>query len=134
MSRIDKGKIVESVLNSINKPTERAVEAVAERRLMKLFCRNNEEVVELYVFYGRDRSYMLVPGMFCGCKDFEINVVLRREKGSCYHLVALELARRKGVLKTLEVSCDTVREIVLELLLNENSLTLRKIVHYQASR
>ncbi|MCS7099212.1 MAG: SWIM zinc finger family protein [Sulfolobales archaeon] len=130
MSRTDKRAVAESVENSVEKPPEKAIEAVLGRRLLKLLCRSDKESAEIYVFYGRDRSYVLIPKAFCGCKDFEINVVLRRERGSCYHLIALELAIRRGVLRVLEVDCGTLREVALELVLGENSPTLRKIVRH----
>lgn len=131
MSKSDKRRVRDFVLSSVKQPPERAIDAVVERRLVKLYCRQDDNVVELYVFYGKDRGYVLIPGIFCSCKDFELNVVLRGLKGACYHLVSLELARNQGRLKVLEVNCETLRTIALELILREDSATLRKIMHSQ---
>lgn len=128
MNRLDKGEIARFVSSSMKHLPEKAVAAVMEKRLMKLYCKRGEDITELHVFYGKERSYIMIPGLFCGCKDFELNVVLRGHRGACYHLVSLELARSQNELKALEVSCETLRDVALELLLGEDSSTLRKIV------
>lgn len=129
MSRIDRRRVGSYTSSLAENPPERAIDAVAERRLMKLFCRKGADTVELYVFYGKDRSYILVPGMFCSCKDFELNVILRGVKGACYHLVSLEMARARNVLRVHEVGCETLKTVALELLLGDDSPTLRKVAH-----
>ncbi len=133
MSKLDKRAVSEFTKNLVEHPSEKAIDAVMERRLVKLYCKRETEVVELYVFQGRDRSYILFPGMYCSCKDFELNVVLRGHKGSCYHLVALEIARKQGKLKVFEVTCEILKSIALELLLREDSTVLRKIVYSHTS-
>jgi len=110
-------------------PSEKVIDAVMEKRLLKLYCKKGVDIVELYVFHGRDRSYILFPGMYCSCKNFELDVVVRGRRGSCYHLVALEIAKKQGKLKVFEVTCETLKSIALELLLREDSALLRKIVY-----
>ncbi len=128
MAKRDKSVVGEFVTSVLEHPPERALEALSERRVVKLRCRKNESFVELYAFCGKERSYMMIPRTFCGCKDFELNVVLRGLRGSCYHLVALELAASRGRLRIVEVDCDTLGAVALELLLGEDSPTLRRVV------
>lgn len=129
MSRVDKRMVGDHAISSAESPSERVLGAVTERRLMKLFCRRGADIIELYVFYGRDRSYIMIPRMFCSCKDFELNVISRGLRGACYHLASLELAKNRNMLRVHEVSCEALKAIALELLLGEDSLTLRKVAH-----
>lgn len=128
-----KSAVERFVSSALERPPERALEAVAERRVVRLYCRKDGGIVELYAFCGRERSYMMIPREFCGCKDFEMNVVLRGLRGACYHLVALELAASRSRLRVIEVDCDTLSAVALELLLGEDSPTLRRMVEPQAS-
>lgn len=128
MNNVDKNRVADSVMKASINPPEKALEALRERRLVRLFCRRGGELAELYVFYGKDRNYIMIPRTFCSCKDFELNVVSRRLRATCYHLVSLELAISQNKVRVMEVDCDTLENIFLELLLGEYSITLKRIL------
>jgi len=125
---LDYRGVPEAVSRVLLEPPEKALEAVQERRVVRLRCRGSEEGVELYVFHGRDRDYLVFPRRFCTCKDFELNVVVRRAKGTCYHLVACELAVARNSLRDVEVGCETLFDIALEVLLTQRSPTLQRLL------
>jgi predicted nucleic acid-binding Zn finger protein len=125
---LDYREVPEAVSKMLLEPPEKALEAVLERRVVRLRCRGDEERVELYVFHGRDRDYLIFPRRFCTCKDFELNVVVRRAKGTCYHLVAYELAVARNSLRDVEVGCETLFDIALEVLLTQRSPTLQRLL------
>jgi len=119
--------VPEAVSRMLLAPPEKALEAVLERRLVRLRCRRGGEV-ELYVFHGKDRDYLVFPRRFCTCKDFELNVVMRRAKGTCYHLVAYEIALARNSLRDVEAECEVLFNIALEVLLMQKSPTLQKML------
>jgi predicted nucleic acid-binding Zn finger protein len=125
---LDYRGVPEAISRVLLEPPEKALEAVQERRVVRLRCRGSGEGVELYVFHGRDRDYLLFPRRFCTCKDFELNVVVRRAKGTCYHLVACELAVARNSLRDVEVGCETLFDIALEVLLTQRSPTLQRLL------
>ncbi len=130
IERLDKRSVDKSVVTSLEKPPEKALEALKENRLLRLYCRSSGRIVsELYVFLGKSRCYIMLPRTFCSCKDFEIGVVMRRSKGTCYHLVALDLAISQGKLRSEEVDCELIEAVALELLLQDDSPTLRKLLY-----
>jgi|GEM_PF-515988 len=124
----DYREIPEAVSKMLLAPPEKALEAALERRLVRLRCRRGEEEVELYIFHGKDRDYLVFPRRFCTCKDLELNVIMRRAKGTCYHLVAYEIALARNSLRDVEVECEVLFNVALEVLLVQRSPTLQKIL------
>jgi len=102
----------------------RSAAAIREKRVVKASIRGRT----LIFFKGRDRDYFIIRKRFCTCKDFEFNVVLRRRKPACYHLVAAELAERSGVARKLRLSINDFYDIMYELILDGRSNTLRKLL------
>jgi len=51
--------------------------------------------LEIWLVRGRGRKeHVVLPGVFCDCKDFYLNVVVRRKIAACHHLLAQILAER----------------------------------------
>lgn len=102
----------------------RSKAAIRERRIVRAYVDGRD----FTFFKGKDRDYFLVRRLFCTCKDFEFNVVLRRKKPACYHLIAIEVAERGGAVKELRLSTGEFYDIMYELILNGRSNTLRKLL------
>ncbi len=111
----------------LGEPPVKAVEAVHQRRFLEIRVRGAD--YSFTVFRGRKRDYFLIPGVFCSCKDFELNVILRGSKVACYHLIGYELARRKGLVGELQLGSDEVTKIMEEVLIAGFSPTLRKLLY-----
>lgn len=55
-----------------------------------------------WVIVGRERDYLVLPeAPYCSCEDFYFRV-LHRQKPRCYHLEALEIARREKIYEEIE--------------------------------
>ncbi len=102
----------------------RSKAAIREKRVVRV----NVGGRSFTLFKGRDRDYFIVRRYFCTCKDFEFNVVLRRKRPACYHLVATEVAEREGTVRELRLSADEFYDIIYELILDGKSNTLRKLL------
>ncbi len=83
---------------------------------------------EAWVYLGRREDHVLVPRLYCSCLDFLVNVVGRRRKSPCYHLVGLELARKLGRVKDLSsLAGPQAPKIMLEILEHGFSRELRRL-------
>lgn len=81
-----------------------------------------------YVARGRRGYYVVLPGLYCSCKEFEINVLMRKSKGACYHLALVDEAIRQGRVKELRVGLEEAVTILIEVLETSDSMLLRRIV------
>jgi len=57
----------------------------------------------VWIVVGREKEYFVMPGFYCQCDDFYINVVIRKRSKLCYHLFAQALAERMGNFEVYEV-------------------------------
>ena len=115
-----------AVGEGVKNPPDKALELVRLRRIIKLVDESKRR--QVFIALGTIGDYFLIPSLFCSCKDFELNVVMRGSKGTCYHLIALELALREGKVRDVLVSDEEFMDIVYEVLFEGRSQTLRKIL------
>ena len=108
----------------------KVIEAVTSKRFIKLKIKNLR--IEYWGYMGKERDYLLIPCLYCSCPDFTINVLSKRIRDFCYHLVALELARRKHMYKELFIDSKDLVIIVFEIITRSFSPYLRKLI-YRAS-
>lgn len=125
MNYKDVSKAVEELSSN---PPPKSLELVRLRKVVKLVTNN----LEIFIVMGKGGDYLLTPKTFCSCKDFEINVVMRNKKKSCYHLVGLELAINKDLLKEVKVEFNELIDIVFECIYEGKSRTLRKLLMVSA--
>lgn len=112
-------KDFESILDEIKK--KRAISSGLRKRLQDGYgikFSNAEELVSsnsvkkytfnpshktVWIVVGREKEYFVMPGFYCQCDDFYINVVIRKRSKTCYHLFAQALADRLGNFEAYEV-------------------------------
>ncbi|RLG74774.1 MAG: hypothetical protein DRO14_05365 [Thermoprotei archaeon] len=118
---------VEKYITSINSEVpKKALEALKEKRVLLLIGRNSGR--SIYIFKSKERDYLIIPRLLCTCKDYEFNVVLRKTKSACYHLVAAELAIREGEVRKITVNDEVLDDILYEVIYDSFSRTLRKMM------
>ena len=55
-----------------------------------------------WVVVGKHGEYLVLPGSgYCSCHDFFFRV-MSGEKPTCYHLIAVKLAKKKGEYEVIE--------------------------------
>ena len=116
-------RVAKAINEGVKNPPDKAIELVRLKRIIKLISGSGKII---YIALGTTGDYLLIPKLFCTCKDFELNVIIRRTKGACYHLIALELALKSNSFRELRVNDDTLNDIIYEVLFNGRSVTLRK--------
>ena len=79
---------------------EEAMEAVEEGRV-KLY-RFKPSGRERWIVVGRHGDYLVLPDSgYCSCNDFFFRV-MSGEKPTCYHLVAVRLAKKSRAYEVIE--------------------------------
>lgn len=84
---------------------------------------------EVWIYGGPERDYVIIPGAFCSCMDFTIRVVSRGETPYCKHLLGLEVARRLGKYREIEMEVQDVIKVVREVFAKGFSRTLHRILY-----
>jgi len=80
---------------------EKAEELVASSAVKKYTFEPSGRVV--WIVVGKEQDYTVLPGIYCQCDDFYINVVVKRKTSACYHLLAQLIAERKGMFEQFSV-------------------------------
>lgn len=99
-------------------------EAFNSKRFIVLNCRG----FRFYVFRGLKRDYFVVPCRFCTCEDFIINYLSRDREEPCYHVIGFKIAEMSNKLVELDVDSNLLADIFREIVYDEFSSTLRKIL------
>lgn len=84
----------------------RAYRAFEESRVTKYVFRPSESVK--WTVKGRKRQYLVIPEIFCTCRDFYQSVVINGEAKMCYHLLAQQIAAIRKHHNTID-STDAER-------------------------
>ncbi len=104
--------------------SDRVRESLHERRVLKLVCGNTY----FWIFNSKERDYLIIPKIYCGCMDFELNVIVRGSKKYCYHLITQRIAELRGMFKELQVTGELLEGILAEVLYVGRSNTLRRLL------
>ena len=81
---------------------EEAEEAVSEGRVKLYIFKPSGR--RRWIVVGRHQDYLILPEAgYCSCNDFFFRV-MSGEKPTCYHLIAVRLARERGRYEVIEES------------------------------
>jgi len=111
------------------KSREKAEKAAREGRIVLI-----SEDPEIAVFLGKDEDYISIPPIYCSCKDFSLNVIIRRRRASCYHLLSACISRERGTMRKYIVRDPLELATVLrEVLIGGRAETVRKSIYTRES-
>jgi predicted nucleic acid-binding Zn finger protein len=92
------------------------------------FKKDYEPPIWFYVAPNRD--YIIVPETYCSCKDFIINVMSRKNREVCRHLVIQYLGGLKKIYREVLIpDMESYTRIIYEILDINISPTLRKLLY-----
>ena len=105
--------------------------SLALKRLIKPILQFNKNVEPPVWFYvSPRRDHLIVPRTYCSCKDFIINVMSRKKKQVCRHLIIQYIGNIKKMYRTIIIpDLDTFLKIINEILDINISPTLRKLLY-----
>lgn len=85
----DKGLIDEDFVNfieSIFPDKSPNILKVIKRGITKYTFKTSDKIV--WTAMGQNNEYLIYPKVYCGCIDFYKNVVIKRIRGFCKHIIA----------------------------------------------
>ncbi|HDM23328.1 MAG TPA: hypothetical protein ENG22_00080 [Candidatus Bathyarchaeota archaeon] len=86
-------------------------EVVLEKRVKK-YVTDTGKVI--WVVVGKERDYYVKPNEYCTCRDFFLNVVIRKKRKWCYHMLAVEVAIDLGFFEEIKLSEDELLAVAEE--------------------
>lgn len=119
-------KLREELVRGVERAPPSAKEVVAALKVIRL-----RKPDEIWVVLGHNNDYIVIPSTYCSCPHFTIHVIGMGQHKPCYHLVAVELARRSNRFRDLseKLSRDELYEIIYEVLYEGRSRLLRRLVY-----
>ena len=103
---------------------KKAIASALEYRIIQIY-----KDPEIYVFKGTREDYLLLPPYYCSCMDFQINVIARRLRVGCYHILASCISKVYGRVKEFILNdIDTTTTVINEILTHGRSNTIRQLV------
>ena len=97
------GSIVDDIVSTHGERGSRAIDAVSEERV--------KEYRDFTVVVGHRDEYVVEDGG-CTCKDSEYNLDSGDPDQRCWHALAVEIARRVGVVDRHDMWYSEVREFI----------------------
>ena len=98
----------------------RIVEVLASKRIKKIYM--GTKSIECYIFEASKESYIVIPAKLCTCIDFMINVAMKCLKTYCYHILAVEYARRSGKYAIIDIDkLDESLKMIFKIIISGTS-------------
>jgi len=91
----------------------RAINAVEEKRVKKFVFKPSEKC--LWIVAGRKRTYLVIPDFYCSCDDFYFNVVTRKKRQICYHILARKIAEALKLYEIIHLDDELYKNILNEI-------------------
>jgi len=91
----------------------RAIKAVEEKRVIKYVFEPSEKF--LWIVVGKTRKYLVIPDFYCSCDDFYFNVVTRKKRQICYHILARKIAEALNLYQIINLKDDSFKNILNEI-------------------
>ncbi|MFX1356611.1 MAG: SWIM zinc finger family protein [Promethearchaeota archaeon] len=114
-----KGFIDEKLINDINSifsnKAERVLE-VMEKGITKYIYKPSNRVI--WTAMGENCEHIIYPKLFCSCRDFYKNVVIKRKRDYCKHILAQIISEALNDYKTLELNDQEFTKLIDDLELN----------------
>jgi predicted nucleic acid-binding Zn finger protein len=103
---------IEYFRNKYGKRFVRALQVVEENRVVKYQFQPSNTTT--WIVKGRSRQYMVIPKIYCTCRSFYQDVVISREIGMCYHLLAQQIAEIRNLYDTIDSTDVDRRKMYVE--------------------
>lgn len=96
---IDKTIINYLDINFSNKSS--SIIEVLDRGITKYIYKPSNRI--LWTALGTEREYIIYPKLFCSCIDFYKEVVVKKSRSYCKHLIAHEISKSLNNYHTIEL-------------------------------
>lgn len=100
--------------------------SVYELRYVKINVTIDKHSYEIWVYMGEERDYLLLPGVFCSCKDFILRTILNKASSYCKHQLGVYVALSRKKYIELNVYPEELYGIIQDILERGFSIHLRR--------
>jgi len=111
-ARKEKG-LTEAVENEIlayfGDKGSKVVDVLKNKRLYKLSITKK---LNLWLVGGKDKDYLIIDNNFCECHDFQIRVLMKRERNYCYHLLAKIIGEALKIYDTRVMTAEEYEKLI----------------------
>lgn len=84
---------------------------------------------KIAIFMSSGEDHIIVPYVFCSCKDFSLNVIIKKKRKYCYHMLSYCIAEVMSSIRE-QIVGDSLEltSIITEIAVNKRSERLRKML------
>ncbi|MFX0057266.1 MAG: hypothetical protein ACFE85_05515 [Candidatus Hodarchaeota archaeon] len=111
-----KGNLDEDLIEYINSifsdKAERVLEVI-EKGISKYIYKPSNRII--WIAMGENCEHIIYPKIFCSCRDFYKNVVIKRKREYCKHLLAQIICEALNDYKTLELDDFEFKNLLNDL-------------------
>lgn len=86
---------------------------VLKRGITKYIYKPSNRVV--WTAMGKNQEHLIYPKLFCSCQDFYKNVVIKRNREFCKHILAQVISEALQNFKEASLDDDKFKDIATEL-------------------
>jgi predicted nucleic acid-binding Zn finger protein len=86
---------------------------IIKRGITKHIYKPSDRIV--WIVIGENDEYFIYPKTFCSCTDFYKNVIIKRKRQFCKHLIAQIISEALGGFKVVEIEDKNFRESLKEV-------------------
>jgi predicted nucleic acid-binding Zn finger protein len=116
----------EAIIRGLGSDIARVLPDVLEYRFVKVNIKLDNEERAIWIYTGRQRDYVLVPGLFCSCKDFTLRTIIGRTSNYCKHQLGLYVAISRKKYLELTMLPNEAYTVIMEVIDKGFSPLLRK--------
>ena len=106
------GKTLKELHDTYGEKFIDALKAVLEVRVKKYIFKPSN--FTLWIVVGRHGDYVIFSDIYCSCFDFFMNVILRKENHTCYHILAKKLAEALEVYEIFILPDTKYKKLIEE--------------------
>jgi predicted nucleic acid-binding Zn finger protein len=86
---------------------------VLKRGIIKYTYKPSNRIV--WVAKGENQEHLIYPKLFCSCQDFYKNVVVKKKRDFCKHILAQIISEALNKFEAISLEDDKFKEIVKDL-------------------
>ena len=104
------------------------------RKLTKIYINKDGRIFKypIMIYVGTKRDHIIIPGIYCTCKDYTIHTMSKKRSYGCIHVYASVLAEKERLYRKISISLNDLYNIIIEILEHDFSRTIRRILYKQA--
>ena len=100
-------------LNDIYPNKSTSVIEVLKRGIIKYIYKPSNRTV--WTAQGENQEHLIYPKLYCSCQDFYKNVVIKKKRKFCKHILAQVISEALNQFKIVTLEDNKFRELISEL-------------------